>query len=306
VSDSAIVARTIGVDFIYLDLLFLIIWIGLLVKKRYWIPIKWGFIGFFAYLLTDYIIWYLVMKSRHYTGPINPMIFFLWFTFSPGFVQFSYVFVMFEKRNFRELGFWTILFYIGWTFVALGSQLMPLDDRLILIWRDMNADNQRLTFLLMTIGNVILGFILVALKKIRWEDFGYIFLVGTLVEFALEFSLAVSGIREQQGTWSWELMVINLFIEFNMGIILMYEIYIGFLRKRNRIVLLPLLWRDRQIHTDFNAISLLCQKGSLPDGYFNDIRKLYSKSALLQDIEFYFDKYHPEQDRTKLIEKFTT
>ena len=295
-SDSAIVARTIGVDFIYLDLLFLIIWIGLLVKKRYWIPIAWGFIGFFAYLLTDYFIWYLIMKSRHYTGPINPMIFFLWFTFSPGMVQFSYVFVMFEKRNFRELGFWTILFYIGWTFVAVGSQVLPLDDRVILIWRDMNANYQRLTFLLMTIGNVILGLILIALKKIRWEDFGYIFLVGTLVEFSLEFSLAISGIREQQGTWSWELMVLNLLIEFNMGIVLMYGIYIGILRKRNKIVLPPLLWRDRQFQTDFNAISLLCQKGILPKKYFNDIRKRYSKSTIIQDIGLFFKKYQSPQD----------
>ena len=96
-ADPIVTSRTIGVDFIYFDLLFLAIFIIFLVRKKYWLPIIWGIIGWAMYLLIDYYIWYIVMGSRTYTGPINPHLFFMWFTFSPGFAQFAYCFVMLEK-----------------------------------------------------------------------------------------------------------------------------------------------------------------------------------------------------------------
>ncbi|MDX1798763.1 MAG: hypothetical protein R3255_08945, partial [Candidatus Lokiarchaeia archaeon] len=121
---SAIVTRTIGLDFIYFDLIFLSIWIFFLIRKKYWLSITWGVCGWLIYIFTDYILWYLITHTRTYTGPIDPFIFFLWFCFSPGFVQFSYVFVMFEKRNRNELIFFTLLFYLGWILVSTGSQLI--------------------------------------------------------------------------------------------------------------------------------------------------------------------------------------
>jgi len=148
---DSIVTRTLGVDFIYFDLIFLSIWIYFLIKKKYWIPIFWGILGWIAYLIADYYIWYTVMQSRTYDGPINNIIFFLWFCFSAGFVQFSFVAIMFEKRNWRELWVWTLIFYLGWILVGVSSQLIQLDDRIIRISRNMNADRQRLTFTLMTV-----------------------------------------------------------------------------------------------------------------------------------------------------------
>ncbi|MCE7748555.1 MAG: hypothetical protein GPJ51_09150 [Candidatus Heimdallarchaeota archaeon] len=62
-------------------------------------PIVWGILGWLVYLLTDFYIWYIVMGSRTYDGPINSTLFFLWFCLSPGFAQFSYVALMLEKEN---------------------------------------------------------------------------------------------------------------------------------------------------------------------------------------------------------------
>ena len=177
---DSIVTRTLGVDFIYFDLIFLSIWIYFLIRKRYWIPIIWGILGWVAYLIADYYIWYTVMQSRIYDGPINNIIFFLWFCFSAGFVQFSYVAIMFEKRNWKELWVWTLIFYLGWILVGVGSQLIPLDDKIIRVSRNMNADRQRLTFTLMTLGNIIIATILYLFKKLRIEDVIYLFIVGTV------------------------------------------------------------------------------------------------------------------------------
>ena len=108
---SHIVTRTFGADFIYFDLVFLVIWITILVRKRHFSAIRWGIAGWIIYILIDYLLWYRIMGSRHYSGSLYPELFFAWFCFSPGFVQFSYVIVMFEKRSNREILFWTFLFY---------------------------------------------------------------------------------------------------------------------------------------------------------------------------------------------------
>ena len=139
---DSIVTRTLGMDFIYFDLIFLSIWIIFLIKKKYKIPILWGLLGWLAYIIADYILWYLITQTRSYIGPLNPLPFFLWFCFSPGFVQFSYVFVMFEKRNRNDLIYFTGLFYLGWIIVALGSQMIPLDNTIIEVSRNMNVANQ--------------------------------------------------------------------------------------------------------------------------------------------------------------------
>ena len=118
---TSIVARTIGMDFIYFDIIFIAFWIYFLIKKKYWIPILWGLFGWIIYIFVDYVYWYLITQTRHYNGPLNPFLFFLWFCVSPGFVQFSYVIVMFEKRNRNELIFWTVSFLISDSLFRRGS-----------------------------------------------------------------------------------------------------------------------------------------------------------------------------------------
>lgn len=287
---DSIVTRTLGVDFIYFDLIFLSIWIYFLIKKRYWIPIIWGMLGWGAYLITDYYIWYTVMQSRMYDGPLDNNIFFLWFCFSAGFVQFSYVAIMFEKRNWRELWLWTLIFYLGWILVGVGSQLIPLDDRIIRVSRNMNADRQRLTFTLMTLGNILIATFLYLFKKLRIEDVIYLFIVGTLVEFCLELSLYVSGIRLEQGTWSLELMVVNTLIEFNMGIILMYLLWSIAKIKRDGKYLPPLSRNDfKYIKSDFNIISILAQDSN--DIGANNRAKLYNIDDIQSDLIYFKSKY---------------
>ena len=285
---DSLVTRVINVDFIYLDLLFLALWIGFLIRKKYWKPIIWGVLGWLVYLLTDFYIWYIVMGSRTYDGPIDPTLFFLWFCFSPGFAQFSYVALMLEKRKWRDIWLWTLMFYIGWTFVSVGSQLIPIDDRIITVTRDMNADGQRLSFGLMALGNVIIAFILYFFKKIRLEDIVYLFIVGTLVEFCLEFTLTVSGIRIEYGEWSFELMAINTLIEFNMGIILMYIIWsIAFNFRKRPIFRKMLSWRDfKHIKTDFNLVNdMLIEKSTIED-LKKHHKQRYSKETLEFDLEY--------------------
>ncbi|NHJ20184.1 MAG: hypothetical protein EAX91_04510 [Candidatus Lokiarchaeota archaeon] len=289
---TSVVARTIGIDFIYFDIIFITIWVFFLIKKKYWTPILWGLVGWIIYIFVDYVYWYLITQTRHYIGSINPFLFFVWFCFSPGFVQFSYVIVMFEKRNRKELLFWTLLLYIGWTLVAVGSQIIPLNDAIIKVYRDMNVDNQRLNELILVLINIVVATILYFKKKLRLEDILYLFLVGTLVEFALEFTLSVSGIRQEQGGWSFLTMIINTLLEFNLGIILMYLLWVPFKIRKHGKYYFQLSFRDlKAIKTDFDAIASLSETKQIHDKRMREYSKLYRLEDFLSDLNYYSKAY---------------
>ncbi|MHA1110142.1 MAG: hypothetical protein ACTSRE_03530 [Promethearchaeota archaeon] len=281
-----IVTRTIHMDFIYFDILFLAIFIFFLVRKKYFLPIIWGFIGWGLYLLIDYYIWYIVMGARTYSGPINPHLFFMWFTFSPGFAQFAYCFVMLEKRNKREMAGFTILYFLGWMAVGSLSQVIPLHDVVIEVARNMSEGNQRLIMTLVALGNVIVAVILVLAKKIRWEDFVFIFIVGTLVELNLELSLLVSGIRLEQGTWNLGLMVVNILVEFNCGITFIYLIFRGFQKIRDKNLYPQLSYKDIPfIKTDYNRLMGIHNNTILPKPK-KLIENLYGIRKIEKDLEY--------------------
>ncbi len=287
---DSIVTRTFSIDYIYLDLIFILIWIIFLVKRRYWMPIIWGIIGWVVYIFVDYYLWHIVMGVRTYEGSINPFLFFLWFCFSPGFVQFSYVFVMFEKRNKHEIIFWTLLFYIGWTATGLLSQLFTINSDIIEVARNMNVANQRLSFSLLVVLNLIIGLYLIYKQKLRKEDLLYIFIIGTLVEFCLEFTLWISGIRIEQGEWSIVLMIINTLVEFNMGIVLMYLVWRVFKKSRDSKINPPLAWKDfPYIKTDFNLVSIIISNPEKRNTMIKQLKLLFIAENIISDIKYIYE-----------------
>ncbi|MDH5404658.1 MAG: hypothetical protein OEZ01_10450 [Candidatus Heimdallarchaeota archaeon] len=223
--DHTIITRTIGIDFIYLDLAFLIVWICTLIVKKHYISIFWGVFGFITYFGVEYLVWYKRLGVRTYNGSIDTLLFFVWLAFSPGFAQFSFVSAMFERKKKNDPLFWTLLFFIGWLLVALGSQLISLNNETIEISRNMGESNQRIFFIWMLVINITWGCIWVYFNKLTVKELLYIFLVGTLVELNLEFSLAISNIRQQQGLWSWKQFISNTLLEFNMGIFINYLLW---------------------------------------------------------------------------------
>jgi hypothetical protein len=210
---------------------------------------------------------------------------------------------MFEKKNWKEVVFWTILFYVGWTLVGTLSRLISLDDRTILVARNMSEAAQRIVMTAMAIGNLILGLILALRKKIRWEDLMYLFAAGTLVEGALEFSLAVSGIRQLQGTWSLEMAIINTLVEFNLGTMIMYLLFLIGIYKRDNGIWPPLGWADRgNIHTDFNFVAALVHnKLEHNPKRIEYTKKIFSFDSLKNDIEYYIQKYKPETKAEEIL-----
>ena len=122
------VIRTFGIDYIFFDLIFVILFLFLLIKFKKKIPLIVFFIGGLGInFLIDWGIW-LHTGIREISLPINffggIFLFFIWFSLSYG-VEYAYVFLMFDKKS-NKIG-WTLLIFGGWLLVALLSQFFSIN-----------------------------------------------------------------------------------------------------------------------------------------------------------------------------------
>jgi hypothetical protein len=217
------VIRGFGVDYIYFDLAFLTIFIASLIFFKKKVPLLAFFIGgLLINFIIDWGIW-LHTGVREISLPINSFwsvfIFFLWFSLSYG-IEYAYVFLMFEGKKKLK---WTLFVLIGWLAVAFLSQWLPINDNQIETIRHMSD------FRFLEIGVVIVGFGLLFLLKYNWKKISFLFLIGFLIHFMMEFSLLVSGIRPG----SLLVLLENSSIEFNMGIPFFYILWNKVLRKKS-------------------------------------------------------------------------
>ena len=217
------VIRTFGADYIIFDIIFLVLFIFLLFKFKKKIALFAFLIGgLLINFVVDWGIW-LHTGLREVVLPVgwNVILFFLWFSISYG-VEYAYVFLMFEKKS-KKL-FWTFLIFISWILIALLSKFIPINDSAISLVRHM-SDLRFLRILIVLIGYGLLLFL-----KYDWKKIGYLFFIGFLVHFMMEFSLLITGIRPG----SFFILLENSLIEFNMGVPFFYLLYDRVLKKRFR------------------------------------------------------------------------
>jgi len=217
------VIRNFGVDYIYFDVIFLVVFLALLIIYKKKIPLIAFFVGGLGInFLIDWGIW-LHTGIREISLPINSFsavfLFFLWFSLSYG-VEYAYIFLMFEKKSSKLK--WTLFIFVGWLLVAFLSQWISLNNNSIIAIRHMSD----LRFL--RIGIVVVGYFLLFISKYNWKKILFLFFVGFLIHFMMEFSLLISGIRPT----SFLIILENSLIEFNMGVPFFYLIWDKFLKIR--------------------------------------------------------------------------
>ncbi|MHA1400373.1 MAG: hypothetical protein ACTSQE_08490, partial [Candidatus Heimdallarchaeaceae archaeon] len=197
--------------------------LSLLIRNKYWRELGFGFFVFLVVFFTDDVLWYHLQGMRLIDAPLQPDLFLFYFSFTYGIIEFSYVTVMFrEEESILPKIRWTILLYSGWLISAFTSQLIPLDDRIISISRDMSGS--RLTQILM----VAIGYLALLGLKYSWEPMKhlsykrvlYLFLVGFILHLGMELTLHLSGIRPIEGSIS--IILFNSLLEFNSGVPFLY------------------------------------------------------------------------------------
>ncbi len=212
--------RLFDYDYIFFDSFFLTIWIAIMVKYKKWNPLKFGiFTGFIIYFI-DSIVWfnlpagnsYLVgTYIREYTiGGVympRPLGDYFWvkfgadfmMTFSYSMFAFGWLWIMFEnffKKNLKEVLLFTLIYFISWMLIPLFSLIIPLNDTIVDTVRYM--DTQMVAWWV----NLIIGYLFLSLiygtKKFgskKPKTILYVFIIGCLGAFFMEFPLLVFGIR---------------------------------------------------------------------------------------------------------------
>lgn len=238
--------RRFEYDYIYIDALFLIIWITILIKKKKWNPLKFGLLTGFIVYFIDCILWWNLPAGSNY--PPGTTIREYWIgglkiptslgnyfwpkfgsdfmmTFSYSMFIFSWIWIMFEnyvKRNLKEIIGYTLLFFTAWTLTPFLSLILPLNNTIVETVRHM--DSQILVWQV----NVGIGYLLLFLiygtnwfKSKDLRVIGYVFVLGCIGSFFMEFPLLISGIRPTGIIF----LLYEVVILFNQGAPYLYILY---------------------------------------------------------------------------------
>jgi hypothetical protein len=219
-------------DFIYLDILFCAVWMAVLFRQKRTLALWFGLFGALVVFLADDVLWLRIQHTRFLEVPFNRDLFLIYFSFTYGMIEFSYVTVMFGAKSIKTTALWTLFLYGGWMATALISQHVGIDDRTIDIGRDMS--NARIVQVAMVVG----GYLLLLLLKYTWNPMKslsfrrilYLFVIGILVHFGMEITLLASGIRPAENYI--DVLLFNSLLEFNMGIPILYILWVAATSRR--------------------------------------------------------------------------
>ena len=238
--------REFEYDYIFFDSIFLTIWIAILIKYKKWKPLKFGvFTGVILYFI-DCIVWFNLPAGSNYpagtfireywiggTYMPRPLGDFFWLKFGADFMMtlsysmfaFGWLWIMFEnffKRNWKEIFLFTLLFFTSWMLVPLFSIIIPLNDTSVISIRYM--DTQMITWSI----NLLVGYLFLSLiygtKKFgsrKPKTILYVFIVGCVGAFFMEFPLLIFGIRPTGILF----LSYNVLFMFNQGAPYLYVLY---------------------------------------------------------------------------------
>ncbi|HUT80297.1 MAG TPA: hypothetical protein VMZ29_03765 [Candidatus Bathyarchaeia archaeon] len=259
---SQVVARTFDIDFIYLDLILVSIWIILLLVRRRYKEILFGLFGFGVVYFTDAVMWYTLKETRHIeieNDVIGPYLFLAYFSFTYGLIMFSFAPLMFNKTiHYLEKLLWAVLLYGGWLTIALISQHIGWNNTELVIWRDM-TDSRLGQILMAVIGYLVLliwkivsefteVFPFNLMKTVKWWYFGILITVGIFIHFSMESTLWIANIRPSD----WVVLVTNSLLEFNTGIPILFAMWITLNQKDYKAKIAP---KEEEIQVDLELVN---------------------------------------------------
>lgn len=208
------VVRIFDLDYLIFDLIFFILFISILIIQKKEIPLIVGLLCGLLFLIIDGIVWWNT-GIREISPPDLKIAVDFMMDFSYGLLAFSWVMIMFEKENMKEVLLWTFFLYGGWLVIAGLSQILPLNDTEIITIRHMKH------LRIVEISTVIIGYLLLLILGYSYKRIIFIFWVGVMLSFMMESYLLFTGIRPS----GIDLLVYDSLILTNQGIPYLYIIF---------------------------------------------------------------------------------
>ena len=212
-------ARIFRVLYIYIDIIWLIaLLIILIIAKRY-LAIIVGLIGGIIYFIVDYGIFYLALGTRVIEGA-EPVSLLLWLSISYGFTNFAWIWLWLDRDGYALE--WSILMISGWFTVALLSQNFGSSFPVISIHRGTTGYHGVMALIL------LIGYMILIMNNLRAGEKGvkkiniwWILAIGIIVQFSWEAVLLITGIRSV----GFMPLIINSLLETNMGLPYLFLIH---------------------------------------------------------------------------------
>ncbi|MHA1147314.1 MAG: hypothetical protein ACTSR8_03625 [Promethearchaeota archaeon] len=247
--------RTFQYDYIYIDAICLTIWVSYLIYTKKWAALKAGiFFGMCVYFI-DAIWWWNTPAGANYPegtyireyiiGGVelpHPLGKYFWLKFGADFMMtisygmfaFAWFWIIFEnfsEPDKKEIVISTCLYFGSWLIIPFISLLLPIDDRLVETVRHMD------TQMFIWIVNVIVGYFVLSIiygtDKFNSKNpkiICYVFIIGCLQSFFMEFPLFISGIRPTRILF----LIYEIFFLVNQGAPYLYILWDKILPKLAR------------------------------------------------------------------------
>lgn len=218
--------RNLNILYIIFDIVFLIIFICLLLRKKRYMTILFALFGGILYTIVDYGGFYLMSGTRtvfingEIASSLNTFWVLLWMSMSYGITNFAFIWVLISKDKLAK---YRIFLIVIWRLIAPSiSQLGG--EATIQTVRTTGAYHGYMGIAL------VVGYLLLICFYFYKGDKNYLnilhlFAIGFFVQFGREFSLLINGIRPMN-SMSIQTLLVNSCLETNLGIPYIYFIYL--------------------------------------------------------------------------------
>lgn len=227
ISATEIIAqRVFNTLYIYLDIVFLVALLALLLVKKRYCTLLFGLFGGVLYMIVDYGIFHLTLGTRSIEGG-NLFAVLLWMSMSYGITNFVFIWLWMAKDK-RALEF-TLFIFIWWIaapmLAATFGQSMPV----VKIQRTTGAYHGYMALILFCGYAAAIIYNLFQKDKAKRFPLVRLLIIGITAQLAWECSLLIGGIRSAEITdfaSKLQTLVVNSLLETNLGAVPIFCIYL--------------------------------------------------------------------------------
>lgn len=224
-SSEIIAQRVFNPLYIYLDIVFLVALLALLIVKKKYLTVIFGLFGGVLYMIVDYGIFHLALHTRSIEGG-DLFAVLLWMSMSYGITNFVWIWLWMsrDKRKFE----YVLLIVVWWICAPMlantfGGNLPPIK-----IQRTTGSYHGYMALILFAGYAAAIVYNLFQKEKAKRFPIWWLLIIGVSVQFGWEFSLLIGGIRSAEIASAADkimTLVVNSLLETNLGAVPIYCIY---------------------------------------------------------------------------------
>ncbi len=230
---EVIAQRVFNTAYIYLDTAFIVGLCVLLAVKRKWLTLLFGLAGGVLYMIVDYGIFHLALRTRSIEGG-NLFWVLLWMSMSYGITNFVWIWLWFSRD--KQAWCWTLMILVWWICAPMLSEAVGANAPLIKIQRTTGSYHGYMALIMIAGYFFAIVWNLFTQDKTKRFPLLFLFAVGVSVQLGWEFSLLLGNIRSAAITDAWDklrTLAVNSLVETNLGAVPIYCIYVAISARLN-------------------------------------------------------------------------